>query len=77
MERIIVCDCKDMPSFARDAYKLLFKGSPVPPITQTDNFSEFGEWAQYLTAALKAGAKYAYAIHDGELWDLLRGLRVA
>lgn len=77
MRRIVVCDCKDMPQFAKDVFKLLFPKEELPPITQTSNFSEFGEWEIYPKAMVKAKKKYAFLLWDKELWDLIRGVRVA
>lgn len=75
--QIITCGCGDTDKFAKDAFKLLFPKEDVPPITQTPNFSEFGEWEIYPKAMAKAKQKYAFYITDDELWDLIKGVRVA
>lgn len=75
--QILACDCGDTQTFAKDAFKLLFPGEKLPPITQTPDFCEFGEWGKYLGAILKSEQKYAYYVAEDGLWDLLKGVQVA
>lgn len=70
MNCIYSCHCADTDDFAKAAYKLLF--GEVGELC-----SDPGEFQKYIRGAEKGDTKYAYGIHDGEFWDLLKGVRIA
>lgn len=76
MDTIVTCGCGDTDQFVKDAFPLLFKGRPLPPISHTTDHLE-GDSAKQIAQALnKAKEKFAYYFHDEEIWDLLKGVRV-
>lgn len=89
MKFITCCDCSDTPMFSRDAYKILFKGSPVPKLyTQKElhllikELPMDTEVHQYVEKLMKQKPKFSFFVHsdeDGniiERWDLLAGRMV-
>lgn len=80
MERIVTCGCGDTNAFVKEAYKLLFPGSPLPPITTAEDLvnttGPYSQSRRELQAMQKAKQKFAYLFRDEELWDLLKGVRV-
>lgn len=78
MRAIITCECSDTESFAKDAFRILFPGQELPEvIPQTQQNVDFVKWAPYVQAAQKSEEKYAYYLADDEMWDLLKGVRLA
>lgn len=77
MRYIVTCGCGDTESFAKDAFKILFKAEPLPPTVAHDTPNlDLGRWAPYISAADKAKEKYAYYVSDKEMWDLMKGIRL-
>lgn len=78
MPIIYSCGCGDTDSFAKDAFHILFPDQPVSLITsQKPQNPEFEKWNRYLQALDSSKDKFAYYISETELWDLLKGVRVA
>lgn len=87
---IICCMCGDTPAFSRDAFKLLFKGKPVPEVYTQPNLYNFlptlkrgGNFYNYVKDNLiNTSGKYSYFFevdNDGKIiqqWDLLKGRQV-
>lgn len=74
MEQIITCDCNDIDRFVQDAFLLIFKDRSMPPIRHISSITN-GEMV--ICALKKAPEKFAYYFHDDEIWDLLKGVRIA
>lgn len=78
MNVIVTCGCGDTDSFARDAFKIIFPGEPLPQlISQRAQIGEIAKWQEEIDALFRADAKFAYYLTDTEMWDLLKGVRVA
>lgn len=84
MNVIVSCGCNDTDQFARDAYKLIFSGHPMPPIVsslyalqQIKGFPQSGPTYEQAKALLTSDAKYAFYFGDGQAYDLLTGRRYA
>lgn len=76
---IITCDCGDTEAFAKDAYHLLFPGESLPPIRQINAISdqEMGAYPPAFKSLRHTELKFAFCSHQGEIWDLRKGVRVA
>lgn len=82
--------CGDTPAFSKDAFKLLFKGEPVPQVELQPTLYNFlptlkrdGNFYNYVKDNLiNTKSKYSYFFEvdkDGRIvqqWDLLKGRRV-
>lgn len=84
MSILITCGCGDTDQFARDAYKLIFPGHPIPPIVsslyalqQIKGFPQSGTTYEQAKALLTSDAKFAFFFGDGQVYDLLKGTRYA
>lgn len=77
MGMIVTCGCSDTDQFAADAFKLLFKGKPVPPISHTEGRLENDQIRQMVRALNQSGEKFAYYFSDEQIWDLMKGVRIA
>lgn len=84
MNVLITCGCGDTDQFARDAYELLRPGHPMPPLVsslyayhQVKGVPTSGKVYQLARAALSSDEKYAYFFGDGQVYDLLKGVRIA
>ena len=85
---IIVCDCKDMPQFAQEAFSILFPEKPSPILTRKRDIPsllldfEGTDFGDYLNALYQNKEKYAYSfvVDDGgkiiNLYDLKKGVKV-
>lgn len=74
MEQIVTCDCNDIDQFVKDAFTLISKDRPMPPIRHISTVPNEG---MIIHALQKAPEKFAYYFHGDEIWDLLKGVRVA
>lgn len=81
---IVSCGCNDTDQFAKDAYRLLFPEHPLPPIVsslyaynQVKGVPTSGKVYELAKAALLSDATYAYFFGDGQVYDLLKGVRIA
>lgn len=78
MPIIVTCGCGDTDNYAVAAFKILFRNQPTPEVvSQTYKNVEFEKWAPYIEAAEKAKEKYAYYLTETQMWDLLKGERIA
>ena len=92
MKNIIVCcSCQKVPSYSKDAFHIMFDGTPLPKmyvgISQIRKFAESlaPGWniTKYLMALAKSKEKYSYYfVYDertGDVitqYDLLKGRKV-
>lgn len=75
---ILTCQCGDTPQFAREAFKVLFPDREVPMVLQMNDIAVEQSNNPYIKALKKATDKFAfYYGPGGEVWDLLKGVRVA
>lgn len=81
---IVSCGCGNTDQFAKDAYNLLFPRHPLPPIVsslyaynQIKGVPKSGKEYELAHAALVSDGKYAYYFGDGQVYDLLKGVRIA
>lgn len=76
---ILVCDCPDMPSFAKNAFEILFPNRPVPVIRKVLG-KGVGQFYEIASALTKTTKKYAYYIKEEHqnvmVWDLVKGVQV-
>lgn len=84
MNVLVTCGCGDTDQFARDAYKLIFPGHPMPPVVSSlyalgkvKDFPTSGTLYEQAKALLTSDAKYAFYFGDGQVYDLLTGERYA
>lgn len=78
MGYIITCGCGDTNQFAKDAFRLLFKGQPIPPVINPEALpSELSLLSPQVEAADRSGEKFAFYADGEELWDLMKGVRLA
>lgn len=79
-ELIVTCGCGDTDSFAKNAYKLLFKHSSAPAVYHTPINTPHPSLNQMAQALTKSDEKFAYLFRwddtDYEAWNLLSGKRV-
>lgn len=73
---IITCGCSDTDSFVKDAFPLLNKGE-LPPIHHTPDQLTNPVHIQMVKALDQAKQKYAYYFSDTEVWDIIKGVRIA
>lgn len=81
---IVSCGCGETDQFAQDAYRLLFPKHPMPPLVsslyaynQLKGVPHEGKTYELAKAALISNGKYAYFFGDGQIYDLLKGVRIA
>lgn len=84
MNVIVHCGCGDTAQFAQDAYRMLFPRHPMPPLVsslyaygQVKGAPKQGKEYELARAALLSNGKYAYFFGDGQIYDLLKGVRIA
>lgn len=76
-EIIVTCGCGDTDKFAADAFKILFKDRPLPPISHEEGWLGNDRANQMVRALNKSKEKFAYYFNGEEVWDLLKGVRYA
>ena len=90
MKIILSCKCGDTPTFARDAYSLLFPDAPTPNTyiggaaieRAASRFSSTSEAYQYIMGVANSREKYAVYldVNDNggivEAYNLLTGNRI-
>lgn len=77
---IVTCGCNDTDKFAKDAFKILFPDTDIPPLSQHQSISQNPEICEFVKALEKSNKPYAYYFKEEndniEAWDLLKGVRV-
>lgn len=70
---IYSCGCSATDEFAKSAFSLLFPNVPLPPIAKANSDNPDPR----IKALAKSHEPYAFYQSETELWDLLKGVRVA
>lgn len=83
MKIIYSCGCGETDAFIKDAWKILFPAEELPPIRTVEEVVAPTSWSsvsrRQVEALKKAKEKFAIYVdtETDELWDLLKGVRLA
>lgn len=80
MSFIVSCDCGDTQKFALDAFRLLFPNAEPPELVSVETaLATVAEpqWERQLQALQRTDQKFAYLFREEEVWDLMKGVRIA
>lgn len=90
IECLAICTCSNMQNKSEQAFRLLFRDEPIPPVARgRDKITQLADKypntnvSKYLKAIARKVGKFAYFIRatdDGdvsEVYDLLKGKKVA